>query len=137
MVGSAVSSVTLTINRCLPMRYSAAVMLKTSVRVTVGLGVTGAESTPAELMALIVRVTTVGVAGALKDMVAEVGPVGVTHKFPCVTPPAQPLVGNSRVPAGACVTVKVSGVSPVGSEPVTSMLTFTVFTGTEMDATGL
>ena len=47
--------------------------------------------------------------------------------------------GNSRVPAGACVTVKVSGVraGTLGSEPVTSMLTSEEFTGTEWTRTGL
>src|SRR6478672_1280262 len=108
MVGSIVLSVTLTINRCLLARYSTAVMLKTSVTVTVV--VIGSEATPAELMAVMVNVTTTGVAGALKETVALVGPEGVTHRFPWTAPKAQPPDGNSRMPAGACVTVKRSGV---------------------------
>src|SRR5947199_250630 len=71
MVGSMVLSVTLTINRCLLDRYSAAVMLKTSVTVTVV--VIGAETTPAELMAVMVSVTTTGAAGALKETVVDTG----------------------------------------------------------------
>src|SRR5690349_3133642 len=137
MVGSIVLSVTLTINRCLLLRYSAAVMLNTSVTVTVV--VIGSETTPAELMAVIVSVTEAGVAGALKEMVALVGPEGVTHRFPCTTPRAQPPDGNCRVPAGVCVTVKRSGVraGTLGSEPVTRMLTSEALTGTETAATGL
>src|ERR1051326_2258878 len=137
MVGSMVLSVTLTINRCLLLRYSAAVILNTSVTVTVV--VTGAETTPAELMAVIVSPTETGVAGALKDTVALVGPEGVTHRFPWTTPKAQPADGNSRVPAGACVTVKRSGVraGTLGSEPVIRMLTSEELTGTETAATGL
>ena len=108
MVGSMVLSVTLTINRCLLVRYSAAVMLKTSVTVTKVL--IGSEATPPELMAVIVSVTEAGVAGTLKETVALVGPEGVTHRFPWTTPKAQPPDGNNRVPAGACVTVKRSGV---------------------------
>ena len=57
MVGSIVLSVTFTINRCLLARYSAAVMLKTSVTVTVVL--IGVEATPPELMAVIVNVTEI------------------------------------------------------------------------------
>ena len=137
MVGSMVLSVTLTINRCLLVRYSAAVMLKTSVTVTKVL--IGSEATPPELMAVIVSVTEAGVAGALKETVALVGPEGVTHRFPWTTPKAQPPDGNNRVPAGACVTVKRSGVraGTLGSEPVIRMLTSVEFTGTEDAATGL
>src|SRR5580765_8303608 len=137
MVGSMVLSVTLTINRCLLVRYSAAVMLKTSVTLTVV--VIGVETAPPELMADIVSVTELGVAGALKDTVALVGPEGVTHRFPWTTPKAQPPDGNCRVPAGVCVTVKRSGVraGTLGSEPVIRMLTSVEFTGTEDVATGL
>src|SRR5438445_3666170 len=137
MVGSMVLSVTLTINRCLLARYSAAVMLNTSVMVTVV--VIGVEATPPELMAVMVSVTEAGVAGALKETVALVGPEGVTHRFPCTTPRAQPADGNNRVPAGACVTVNRSGVraGTLGSEPVIRMLTSVELTGTETAATGL
>ena len=137
MVGSIVLSVTFTINRCLLARYSAAVMLNTSVTEIVV--VTSVESTPPELMAVIAKVTEAGVAGALKETVALVGPEGVTHRFPCTTPRAQPPDGNSRVPAGACVTVKRSGVraGTLGSEPVIRMLTSVEPTGIETGATGL
>src|SRR5215467_825785 len=137
MVGSIVLSVMFTINRFLLVRYSAAVMLNTSVTVTVV--VTGVESTPAALMALIVSVAEAGRAGALKETVALVGPEGVTHRFPCTTPRAQPADGNCRVPAGVCVTVKRSGVcaGTLGSEPVIRMLTSDELTGTETAATAL
>src|SRR5262249_3647573 len=137
MVGSIVLSVTLTINRCLLVRYSAAVMLNTSVTVIVV--VTGVDGTPPELRAVIVSVTEAGIAGGLKETVALVGPEGVTHRFPCTTPKAQPPDGNSRVPAGACATVKSSGVraGTLGSEPVIRMLTSEALTGTEFAATGL
>ena len=130
-------SVTFTINRCLLARYSAAVMLKTSVTVIVVL--IGVEATPPELMAVIVSVTEIGAAGALKETVALVGPEGVTHRFPCTTPKAQPADGNCRVPAGSCVMVKRSGVraGTLGSEPVIRMLTSDELTGTETAATGL
>src|SRR5580765_2028691 len=135
MVGSIVLSVTFTINRFLLLRYSAAVMLNTSVTVIVV--VVGVEGTPAELMAVMVSVAEAGVAGALKETVALVGPEGVTHRFPCTTPRAQPADGNSRVPAGACVTVKRSGVcaGTLGSVPVIRMLTSVEPTGTETGAT--
>src|ERR1051326_623335 len=137
MVGSIVLSVTFTINRCLLLRYSAAVMLNTSVTVTVV--VVSVESTPAELIAVIASVTEAGTAGALKETVALVGPEGVTHRFPCTTPRAQPPDGNCRVPAGVWVTVKSSGVcaGTLGSEPVIRMLTSDELTGTETAATGL
>ena len=56
MVGSIVLSVTFTINRFLLLRYSAAVMLNTSVTFTVVL--TGSEATPPELMAVMVSVAS-------------------------------------------------------------------------------
>src|SRR5438270_295967 len=106
MVGSIVLSVTFTINRCLLARYSAAVMLKTSVTFTVV--VIGSEATPPELMAVIVNVTEIGAAGALKETVALVGPVGVITKL-------------SRAGAPAWLMVQASGVAAgtLGSEPVT------------------
>src|SRR5947209_1629001 len=137
MVGSMVLSVTLTINRCLLDRYSAAVMLNTSVTVTVV--VIGAEATPPELIAVMVSVTTTGAAGALKETVAVVGPEGVTHKLPWFVPRAQPADGNCNVPAGFCVMLKSSGVRAgmLGSDPVISRLTSEEPTGTETAATGL
>lgn len=62
----------------------------------------------------------------------------MTHRFPCTTP-VQPADGNSRVPAGACVTLKVSGVSAgtLGSVAETSKATSVVVAGTEVAAGGV
>jgi hypothetical protein len=104
-----------TIKRCLPVLNSPE---RGVIRSGSGLIVTevnsGAETTPAEFVAVMVSWITVfvtwvgGNVGAVKVRLAVVGPVGVMARL-------------TRAGAPVCVTVQASGVSAgtLGSEPLT------------------